>query len=182
MHQPRLILEKRKLQLTLERLCYQLIENHHDFSESVIVGIQPRGIHLSARLVKILESITNHSIAYGLLDPTFYRDDFRMAGKKLSPKQTDLPVSVEGKKVVLVDDVLFSGRTVRAALDALMHFGRPHKVELLVLIDRRFSRELPIQPDYTGLAVDSLPTEKVTVQWEHLNGDDQIWITPVATG
>ncbi|MCS6990707.1 MAG: bifunctional pyr operon transcriptional regulator/uracil phosphoribosyltransferase PyrR [Chitinophagales bacterium] len=181
MLQPRLVLDKRKLQLTLERLCYQLIENHHDFSETVLIGIQPRGIHLSGRLVKKLEEILGFPPAYGLLDPTFYRDDFRAGTKKFSPKTTDLPVSIEGKKIVLIDDVLFSGRTVRAALDALIDFGRPQKVELLVLIDRRFTRQLPIQPDYVGLAVDSFPSEKVTVQWEHLNGDDQIWITPLAS-
>ncbi|MCS6916098.1 MAG: bifunctional pyr operon transcriptional regulator/uracil phosphoribosyltransferase PyrR [Chitinophagales bacterium] len=180
--QPRLILDKRKLQLTLERLCYQLIENHHDFSETVLIGVQPRGIHLSNRLVQLLEQITGRAMAYGFIDPTFFRDDYRMTGKKFSPRQTELPVSIEGKKVVLIDDVLFSGRTVRASLDALMSFGRPQKVELLVLIDRRFTRELPIQPDYVGMVVDSLPSEKVTVKWEQLDGDDQIWITPLASG
>src|SRR4030095_8119883 len=106
----------------------------------------------------------NRKINYGKLDITFYRDDVR---KELHvPNQTDIKFSIEGRKVVLVDDVLYTGRTIRAALDALLSFGRPDKVELMVLIDRRYSRHLPIQPDYIGKSIDSIITQKVKVLWQ----------------
>jgi len=176
--QPRIILDSRKLNLAIDRLCFQLIENHKDFSESVLIGVQPRGVYFSDRLYKRLREITGIEIQYGLLDPTFHRDDYRTSVKQLTPKATTIRFSTEGKKVVLIDDVLFSGRTVRAAMDALLDFGRPQKVELLVLIDRKFTRELPIQPDYVGKAIDSLTSEKVKVEWEQMEGADQIWIVP----
>jgi len=179
--QPRIILDSKKLNLTIDRLCYQLIENHKDFVETALVGVQPRGVYFSDRLYKRLKEITGIDILYGLLDPTFYRDDYRTAEKQLTPKETTIRFSTERKKVVLIDDVLFSGRTVRAAMDALLDFGRPSKVELLVLIDRRFTRQLPIQPDYVGKAIDSLTSEKVVVEWEKQDGADQIWIVPVKT-
>ena len=106
------------------------------------------------------------TILYGKLDITFYRDDIRQ--ELHVANQTDIPFSIEGKKVVLIDDVLYTGRTIRAALDALQDFGRPEKVELCVLINRRFSRELPIQPDYVGKAIDSIISQKVKVEWEKM--------------
>ena len=179
--QPRIILDSKKLNLTIDRLCFQLIENHKDFSETVLIGVQPRGVQLSNRIHKRLKEITHIEIQYGILDPTFYRDDYRTSDKQLTPKETAIRFSTEGKKVVLIDDVLFSGRTVRAALDALLDFGRPSKVELLVLIDRRFTRQLPIQPDYVGKAIDSLTSEKVIVEWEQIDGAAQIRIVPAKT-
>ena len=176
--QPRIILDSKKLTLTIDRLCFQLIENHKDFSRTVLIGVQPRGVNLSSRIHKRLKEITGLEIQYGILDPTFYRDDYRTSDKQLTPKETTIRFSTEGKKVVLIDDVLFSGRTVRAAMDALLDFGRPSRVELLVLIDRRFSREFPIQPDYTGKAIDALTSEKVIVEWDHAEGADQIRIVP----
>ena len=174
--QPRIILDSKKLLLTIDRLCFQLIENHKDFSNTVLIGVQPRGVYFSDRIYKRLKEITGNEIQYGLLDPTFYRDDYRTSEKQLTPKATTIRFSTEGKKVVLIDDVLFSGRTVRSALDALLDFGRPLKVELLVLIDRKFTRELPIQPDYVGKAIDSLTTEKVMVEWDHSETGDRILI------
>ncbi len=176
--QPRIILDSRKLNLTIDRLCYQLIENHKKFSDTVLIGVQPRGVYFSDRLHKRLKEITGIEIQYGLLDPTFYRDDYRTSEKQLTPKATTIHFSTEEKKVVLIDDVLFSGRTVRAAMDALLDFGRPAKVELLVLIDRRFTRQLPIQPDYVGKAIDSLTSEKVMVEWDHHSEGDRIMILP----
>ena len=176
--QHRTILDSRKLLLTIDRLCYQLIENHKDFSQTVLIGVQPRGVYFSDRLYKRLKEITAIEIQYGLLDPTFYRDDYRTSDKQLTPRETTIRFSTEGKKVVLIDDVLFSGRTVRAAMDALLDFGRPSKVELLVLIDRKFTRQLPIQPDYTGKAIDSLTSEKVSVEWDHHAAGDRIVILP----
>jgi pyrimidine operon attenuation protein / uracil phosphoribosyltransferase len=109
---------------------------------------------------------------YGRLDITFYRDDIR---KELHvPSQTQIDFSIEGKRVVLIDDVLYTGRTIRAALDALMAFGRPAKVELLVLIDRRYSRELPVQPDYAGRTIDSIVSQKVKVLWKERDGRDDV--------
>lgn len=166
------ILDKQKFKVVIERLAHQLVENHDDFSESVIIGIQPRGILLANRLVSYLENILAKKIEYGKLDITFYRDDF---GKEIHiPNQTNIDFSIEQKKVILIDDVLFTGRTIRSAMDAILDFGRPKKVELLTLIDRRFSRELPIQPDYVGLTIDSIFTQKVKVCWHENEENDEV--------
>lgn len=159
------ILDPAQIDRTLKRLAYQLIENHAPFHDTVILGLQPRGVALSQRLVSIIrELVPDCQLQFGLLDITFYRDDVR---KELHvANKTDIPFSLSDKKVVLVDDVLYTGRTIRAALDAILDFGRPGKVELCVLVDRRFNRELPIQPDYCGQAIDSLITQKVLVNWE----------------
>lgn len=158
------ILNKQQLEITIKRLAHQILENHISLEDTVIIGIQPRGIYLSDQIVsEIKKELHLKKIKYGKLDITFYRDDIR---KQLHvANQTDILFSIEGKKVVLIDDVLYTGRTIRAALDALMDFGRPEKVELCVLIDRRFSRQLPIQPDYTGKAIDSIVSQKVKVNW-----------------
>lgn len=154
-------------------MANQLIEQHVDFSQTVLIGIQPRGIFLSDKIVQeIKNELPGISLSYGKLDITFYRDDFR---KELHvASKTDIPFSIEGKKVVLIDDVLYTGRTIRAALDALMDFGRPDKVELLALIDRRYSRQLPIQPDYVGKSIDSIISQKVKVCWTERDGRDEV--------
>lgn len=141
------------------------METQVDFSNTIFIGLQPRGILFSDKIVEYIRQIyPNEKIQYGKLDITFYRDDIR---KELHvPNQTEIPFSLEGKKVILIDDVLYTGRTIRAALDALLDFGRPEKVELCVLIDRRFSRQLPIQPDYCGKAIDSIISQKVKVEWD----------------
>lgn len=169
-----ILLDKRKFQLTLNRLCYQLIENHNDFQDAVIIGLQPRGLYLSQRLVDELSSILPQTnIQHGILDNTFFRDDFRR-NETLVPSSTKIDFIIEKKKVILVDDVLFTGRTVRAGMDAMLAFGRPAKVELLVLVDRRFSRQLPIEPDYIGIQVDSRASQKVKVNWKESEGEDSI--------
>lgn len=159
------ILSKEQLAITIKRLAHQVLENHGDMGNTVIIGIQPRGIYLSDQLVtEIKNELKGKDFDYGKLDITFYRDDVR---KELHvANQTDILFSIEGKKVVLVDDVLYTGRTIRAALDALLDFGRPEKVELCVLIDRRFSRQFPIQPDYTGKSIDAIISQKVKVEWD----------------
>lgn len=172
---PRLILNSKSFELTISRLCYQLIENHNDFSDSVIIGLQPRGIYLAHRIHKrISEIVKNKKIACGDLDVTFYRDDFRK--KDLIPQSTQIDFIIEDKKVILMDDVLFTGRTIRAGLDALMAFGRPKNVELMVLIDRRYTRHLPIQPNYVGKTIDSIASEKVRVEWKEIEGEDKVWL------
>ncbi|MBD0294876.1 MAG: bifunctional pyr operon transcriptional regulator/uracil phosphoribosyltransferase PyrR [Flavisolibacter sp.] len=169
----RSILNEQQLSITIRRLANQILENHLQLHNTVLIGIQPRGIFLSERIIQEIKNEgVLHSIKYGKLDITFYRDDLR---KELHvPNQTNIHFSIEGKKVVLIDDVLFTGRTTRAALDALMDFGRPEKVELLVLIDRRYSRQLPIQPDYTGKTIDSIISEKVKVKWKEKDGVDEV--------
>jgi pyrimidine operon attenuation protein/uracil phosphoribosyltransferase len=158
------ILTEQQLAITIKRLAHQLLENHIDLENTVLIGIQPRGVFLSDKIVEeIKKQLPGNEIYYGKLDITFYRDDIR---KELHiANQTDIPFSIEGKKVVLIDDVLYTGRTTRAALDALLDFGRPEKVELCVLIDRRFSRQFPIQPDYVGKSIDSIISQKVKVEW-----------------
>ena len=168
------ILNSKHLELTLKRLSHELIESHNDFSDTVLVGLQPRGIYVVSQLKKQLEIILGKEIVCGNLDITFFRDDFRRREKPLIPSITNIDFSLENKKVVLVDDVLYTGRTIRAGLDALLSFGRPSKVELLVLIDRRFRRDLPIQADYVGKMVDSLISERVSVEWKEIEGEDKI--------
>jgi pyrimidine operon attenuation protein/uracil phosphoribosyltransferase len=167
------ILNNQQIDLTIKRLANQLLENHFPLDNTVLIGIQPRGIFLSNRIVdELKKEIGSSDLNYGKLDITFYRDDIR---KTLHvPNHTDIPFSIEGKKVVLIDDVLYTGRTIRAALDALMDFGRPEKVELAVLIDRRYSRQLPIQPDYIGKSIDSIITQKVKVLWKERDGRDEV--------
>ena len=172
----RLLLEESLLNLILRRLAFQLIESHQSFDDSVFIAIQPRGIELMHAVIKALEetkNIDSSSLKQGTLDITFHRDDFR-SGKTLIPKSTDIPFEIEGKRIILFDDVLYTGRTIRAALDALVDFGRPKDVELLVLIDRKLHRDLPIQAKYVGKTIDSIEEERVTVDLE----GKSVWITP----
>lgn len=175
----RVILDSKKFALTLDRLCYQLIENHKNFTDTVIIGIQPRGVPLANRLHQRLKEIQNGvTIQYGVLDITFYRDDFRRRAEEPVPRETSIDFSIEGKNVVLVDDVLYTARTIRAAFDALLAHGRPDKVELLVLIDRRLSRHIPIQPTYVGKTIDAIESEYVKVDWNEEDGEDKVVILP----
>ncbi len=171
------LLNEKEIFIILNRLACQLIENHQDFSNTILIGMQPRGIFLANRLVKILENDYNiKDIQLGKLDITFYRDDFRRRDDPLQASSTDINFIVDNKKVVFIDDVLFSGRSIRAALTAIQAFGRPNNIELLVLIDRRFSRHLPIQPDYKGRQVDVIKDEQVKVEWKENGPKDKIWI------
>lgn len=171
----KVLLDSARFALTIERLCHQLLEDWGDFTGACIVGIQPRGVPFADRLVARLTELTgNHAIEYGKLDITFYRDDFRLHDKPLSPHPNEMDFVVADKKVLLVDDVLYTGRTIQAALAALAHYGRPSAVELCALVDRRFNRHLPIQPDYIGLVLDALDEEYVKVNWGESTGKDEI--------
>ena len=172
------IIDSRELNIALNRLCCKLIENHGDFSNSILIGLQPRGAQVLQRIVQLLENgYKVEGIRSGLLDITFYRDDFRRREGHLQPNKTKIDFLVEDQKVVFIDDVLYTGRSVRAAMDAILSFGRPSKMELLTLIDRRFSRDLPIQPDYKGRQVDSIESQRVEVLWEEINGRDAVLLT-----
>ena len=169
----KIILNEQQLAITIQRLTHQLLENHINLENTVLIGIQPRGIYFSDRIVQQLRTlVTPDAIHYGKLDITFYRDDVRTGLHELN--KTEIPFSIENKNVILIDDVLWTGRTIRAALDALLDFGRPAKVELCVLIDRRFSRQLPIQADWVGRPIDSIITQKVKVYWQEKDGKDEV--------
>ncbi|MCB0801711.1 MAG: bifunctional pyr operon transcriptional regulator/uracil phosphoribosyltransferase PyrR [Flavobacteriales bacterium] len=171
----RLILNQTQIDLTIQRLCYQLIENHDFFQNSVILGLQPRGVFVAERIVAQLKTIFPEiNIPYGTLDATFFRDDFRRRSNPLIPNKTKIEFIIENKKVILIDDVLYTGRTIRAGLDAMLAYGRPDLVELLVLVDRRYSRHLPIEPNYVGVTVDSVTSERVEVNWENAEGKNQV--------
>ena len=171
------LLNAKDIDIILHRLAYQLIENHDDFSNTVLIGLQPRGIFLANRLIQVLrKNYKIKSINIGHLDITFFRDDFRRRDEPLEASKTTIDFIVEDKKVVFIDDVLFSGRSIRSALTAVQAFGRPKSIELLVLIDRRFSRDLPIQPDYKGRQVDVINSEKVKVSWQENGEKDAVYI------
>jgi len=174
--QKRLLFDSQLLQVTIGRLCRQLIEVHDDFSNTVVIGLQPRGIFLAERIKKELDKMLPDKVLLGYLDTTFHRDDFRRRDEPISPSQTKVPFLIEGKNVILVDDVLFTGRTVRAALDAMNTFGRPSKVELLVLIDRLYSRHIPVTADYVGRKVNTIQSQKVLVELAEQGADDNIWL------
>ncbi len=171
-----------RLQVIFRRMAWQLVERHRPFSTTILIGIQPRGVYLLKRLLVILseEIVTDLPILHGELDITFYRDDFSRKDKLHTPSHTRLPVTLEERKVVLVDDVLYTGRTIRAALDALLDYGRPQRVELMCLVDRKFSRHFPIEPTYTGLRVDTRHHQRVRVQWREQDGTDQVILTEEA--
>ena len=175
----KILLTSKEVNIILHRLACQLIEKHLDFSETILIGIQPRGTFLAERLKSLLESeykISN--ILLGYLDITFFRDDFRRNDKQLEANKTQIDFLVENKKVIFIDDVLYTGRSIRAALTAVQSFGRPASIELLTLIDRRFSRDLPIQPDYRGRQVDAINDEKVKVCWNEQDGEDAVYLIP----
>ena len=173
----KVLLNAKEVNIILHRLACQLIENHNNFENTALIGIQPRGSHLAIRLAKILtEEYKIKDLNLGFLDITFYRDDFRRGNKPLEANTTKIDFIVEDKKVVFVDDVLYTGRSIRSALTAIQSFGRPSEIELLTLIDRRFSRHLPIQPDYRGRQVDAINQEKVIVQWQEQGKKDTVYL------
>tara|TARA_B100001939_G_C16928171_1_gene612717 strand:+ start:166 stop:717 length:552 start_codon:yes stop_codon:yes gene_type:complete len=177
MSEKKVLLNECEINVTVERLCQQLIEKHDIFENTVVIGIQPRGIFLSKRIVAKLNSKLKHSIIKsGCLDISFHRDDLRIRKHPIIPKSIDLDFNIEEKHVILVDDVVYTGRSVRSALDALMTFGRPNTVELLTLISRNYSRHLPIQPDYIGKSVNVLDSEKIVVNWKEENKKDKVLI------
>lgn len=177
---PTALIDSIQFAIIIDRLTHQLIEGHRDFRDTVILGLQPRGVLLAERIhQRLCDILPEVNVPIGKLDVTFFRDDFRRREKPLAPNSTEVEFIIEGKKVILIDDVLYTGRTIRAGLDAMLSFGRPERVELLVLIDRRFSRELPIEPQYIGKSVDSIDSQRVRVSFgEHENQDQVELLTP----
>lgn len=175
--QRKLILDSQLLSITVDRLCQQLIENHGDFKNTALIGLQPKGVHLAEMIHEKLKKSVESKIDLGFLDTTFHRDDFRRRDVPVKANTTRVPFIIEGKNVVLIDDVIYTGRSVRAALDAMIAFGRPGKVELLALVNRRYSRHLPIEPDYVGREVNTLASQKVLVELKAQgHKKNQIWL------
>lgn len=173
----KILLTSTEVTIILHRLACQLIEKHLDFQNTILIGLQPRGTFLAQRLQHILQTNYNiPNIQIGFLDTTFFRDDFRRTDKPFEANKTQIDCVIDNKKVVFIDDVLFTGRSIRAALTAIQSFGRPLQIELLVLIDRRFSRHLPIQPDYRGRQVDAINNEKVKVSWHENDNEDAVYL------
>ena len=173
----KVLLDSKKIDIILNRLVCQLVENHKDFDNTVLIGLQPRGAFL---IDKILEIFNNEyptiDIKSGILDFTFFRDDFRRSEKTLSASSTKINFSVENKNVVLIDDVLFTGRSIKAAMSSMDSYGRPNSIELLVLIDRRYKREIPIEANYCGAKIDTFKGDRVNVVWGENSKDNIIYI------
>jgi pyrimidine operon attenuation protein / uracil phosphoribosyltransferase len=176
----RTISESAQLDLTIERLCYQLLEDYGDFKNTCFIGIQTGGVSLAERLQQKMSLILRGPVPMplGKLDITFYRDDFRTSKKPLAANTNDMPFVVENQRVILIDDVLYTGRSVQAAMTALNHYGRPESVRLLVLVDRRFNRQVPVRPDYVGIVMDALDEAYVQVEWKETDGKDRVLLFP----
>lgn len=176
--QRRLLLGQPQLAITIGRLCQELIENHQNFDQSVILGLQPRGVYLADRIAARLADFISTKVALGYLDATFYRDDFRRRDSPVRANETKIDFLIEGKKVILIDDVFYTGRSVRAAMDAMIAFGRPERVELLTLVKRKYAAHVPIEPDYIGKDVNTLDSQQVVVEWSGQEdiSEDNIWL------
>jgi len=169
------LMDKDEMRRALLRLSHQILEKNREIEDLVVVGIHRRGVTLAERISKMMEEIKGKKLPTGTLDITLYRDDFTRIDYQPVVRNTNILFPIDDKKVVLVDDVLYTGRTVRAAIDALIDFGRPKKIELAVLIDRGH-RELPIRADYVGKNIPTSPGEMVEVRVEELDGTDEVLI------
>lgn len=167
------LLNSKDLKIKLSRIVHQIIEYNNDIENLAVVGIKTRGEYLGKRVVNELKAATNKNIPFGTLDITLYRDDLRQNPVIPELKETDIPFKVEDTTIILVDDVLFTGRTIRAAIDAIMDYGRPSKIKLAVLIDRGL-RELPIQADYVGLNIETSLSEKIKVFLKETDKKDKV--------
>jgi len=173
----KILLDSKKIQIILIRLVCELIENHKDFKNTILIGLQPRGVLLYKEILKVIKK--NHpkiNITSGILDFTFFRDDFRRSKKTLSANSTEIDFSIENQKIILIDDVLFTGRSIKSAMSAIDSYGRPKSIELLVLIDRRFKREIPIEPTYCGAKIDTFKGDKVRVIWDDKPINNKVFI------
>ena len=173
----KVLLDSKKIDIILNRLVCQLVENHNDFNNTVLIGLQPRGTFLIEKILEIFKKkYPTILINSGILDFTFFRDDFRRSEKTLKASSTQINFSIENKNVVLIDDVLFTGRSIKAAMSSMDSYGRPNSIELLVLIDRRYKREIPIQANYCGAKIDTFKGDKVNVVWNENSKKNVIYI------
>ena len=173
----KVLLDSKKIDIILNRLVCQLVENHNDFNNTVLIGLQPRGTFLIEKILEIFKKKYPYiDINSGILDFTFFRDDFRRTEKTLKASSTQINFSIENKNVVLIDDVLFTGRSIKAAMSSMDSYGRPNSIELLVLIDRRYKREIPIQANYCGAKIDTFKGDKVIVVWDKNSKKNIIYI------
>jgi len=167
------LMDSKAIDRTVLRLTHEVLEKNRGVKDLVIVGIRNRGDSLARRMIKSIKKIEGEEVALGVLDITLYRDDFQKFTESPVVKETDIPFDITEKKVVLVDDVLYTGRTIRAALDALIDFGRPALIQLAVLVDRGH-RELPIKADYVGKNVPTAVGEEVQVKLKEVDGEDKV--------
>lgn len=173
MQKKRLIMTGKDMLLTLRRMANQILEQNKTVKDLVIIGIRTKGVYIAQYLAKQIFQITHKRVSLGILDIVLYRDDFSLVAKQPIVQPTEIPFDLEGKKIILVDDVLYTGRTVRAAIDELMDFGRPKSIQLAVLIDRG-GRELPIHPDYVGKIVAIFKKEIIDVKVKELDKKDEV--------
>lgn len=169
----KVVMNENEIEQTLKRLAHEIIEKLHGIENSVLVGIQTRGVYLAKRLASELKKITKKTVLLGVLDITLYRDDVNSIAHQPVVKETEMPFDITGKNVVLVDDVLYTGRTVRAAIDEIIDFGRPKSIKLAVLIDRG-GRELPIQPDFVGKKFPTSKDELISVHLKEVDKKDDV--------
>lgn len=174
-------MDSHALDLALTRITHQILERNRDFSKFGVVGMQTRGVYLAQRITSKINELENVNLVSGTLDVTLYRDDYRNAFKQPKVQITDIPFDINEMNLVLVDDVLYTGRTVRAALDALMDFGRPKSIQLAVLIDRG-NRELPIRADYVGKKITTLRNQVVALKVSEIDGEDSLWLMELEEG
>jgi pyrimidine operon attenuation protein / uracil phosphoribosyltransferase len=174
-HKNRVVMDAEGIDRSLTRIAYEILEKNKGLDELVLIGIRTGGIYLANRIRQKISSIEGVEVPMGILDITLYRDDLQTSSRKPQLGRTDIPFSLEGKKVVLIDDVLFTGRTIRAAMDALIDFGRPRLIQLAVLIDRGH-RELPIRADFVGKNLPSSLWEAVSVNLTEKNGRDEVLV------
>jgi pyrimidine operon attenuation protein / uracil phosphoribosyltransferase len=171
------VLDADRISRSLTRIAHEIIERNRGVDELALVGIRTRGVPLAKRLARILRDITHHDVPTGALDITLYRDDLMRTAVGAQPliRRTEIPFSIDDRRILLVDDVLYTGRTIRAALDALIEFGRPKAIQLIVLVDRGH-RELPIKADYVGKNVPTSLAQSIQVHLTEVDGRDEVEI------
>jgi pyrimidine operon attenuation protein/uracil phosphoribosyltransferase len=176
------VMDADRIARTLTRIAHEIVERNKGVEHLALVGVRTRGVHIARRLALTLKEITNHDVPTGSLDITLYRDDLmrHAVGPQPVIRRTEIPFSIDDRKILLVDDVLYTGRTTRAALDALIDFGRPKEIQLIVLVDRGH-RELPIRADYVGKNLPTNPEESVQVRLQESDGLDEVVLQQEAT-
>ena len=178
---PHIIIDSSGIERILTRMAHEILEEHEGTEQLSLVGIQTRGVHMARRLQKRIHAIEGVEVPVGVLDITLYRDDWTRISHHPVIQATDISFSVDGRDILLIDDVLFTGRTIRAAMDALIDFGRPNRIELAVLVDRGH-RELPIQANYVGKSMPTRRAETVNVMLSESDGLDQVVLEEIKDG